>query len=93
MKKYAEGGLSRRDMPSDLVNFDALPDTPPPGLTRTPKNKPAKTKSKGVKSVDKAQGGMRMNQEYSGKVKRYAKGGVTRADGMCTKGHTKGRMV
>ena len=93
MKKYAEGGLSRRDMPSDLVNFDALPDTPPPGLTRTPKNKPAKTKSKGVKSADKAKGGMRMNQEYSGKVKRYAKGGVTRADGMCTKGHTKGRMV
>lgn len=26
-----------------------------------------------------------------GKV--YAKGGVTRADGCCSKGHTKGRMV
>jgi hypothetical protein len=24
---------------------------------------------------------------------RYAKGGVTRADGCCKKGHTKGRMV
>ena len=24
---------------------------------------------------------------------RLAKGGVTRADGCCTKGHTKGRMV
>jgi hypothetical protein len=28
-----------------------------------------------------------------GKVKGYAKGGVTRADGCVTKGHTKGKMV
>lgn len=28
-----------------------------------------------------------------GKVKSYAKGGVTRADGCVTKGHTKGRNV
>jgi hypothetical protein len=28
-----------------------------------------------------------------GKVKSYAKGGVTRADGCVTKGHTKGRML
>ncbi len=28
-----------------------------------------------------------------GKVKGYAKGGVTRADGCITKGHTKGRMI
>lgn len=28
-----------------------------------------------------------------GKVKGYAKGGVTRADGCVTKGHTKGRMI
>jgi hypothetical protein len=27
------------------------------------------------------------------KVKKMAKGGVTRADGCITKGHTKGRMV
>lgn len=32
----------------------------------------------------KAKGGM---------TKGYAKGGVTRADGVCRKGHTKGRMV
>ena len=32
----------------------------------------------------KAKGGM---------TKGYAKGGVTRADGACRKGHTKGRMV
>jgi hypothetical protein len=28
-----------------------------------------------------------------GKTKGYAKGGVTRADGCVTKGHTKGRMI
>jgi hypothetical protein len=27
------------------------------------------------------------------KAKGYAQGGVTRADGVCRKGHTKGRMV
>lgn len=27
------------------------------------------------------------------KPKKYAKGGVTRADGVCKKGRTKGRMV
>jgi len=26
-------------------------------------------------------------------TKKYAKGGVTRADGCCIKGHTKGKMV
>jgi hypothetical protein len=36
---------------------------------------------------------MEMNTEYSGKVQRKAKGGVIRGDGICTKGHTKGRMV
>jgi len=28
-----------------------------------------------------------------GRAKGYAKGGVTRADGCVTKGHTKGRMI
>ena len=27
------------------------------------------------------------------KMKKYAKGGVTRADGCVTKGHTRGKMV
>lgn len=36
----------------------------------------------------------RIDMEGSGPVKKYAKGGsVTRADGMCSKGHTKGKMV
>jgi hypothetical protein len=28
-----------------------------------------------------------------GKVKKHAKGGVTRGDGICKKGHTKGKYV
>jgi hypothetical protein len=28
-----------------------------------------------------------------GMTKGYAKGGATRADGVCKKGHTKGKMV
>jgi len=32
-------------------------------------------------------------EEMKDKGKRYAKGGVTRADGCAKKGHTKGRMV
>lgn len=34
-----------------------------------------------------------MSMKRGGKVKSYAKGGVTRADGCVTKGHTKGRML
>lgn len=32
-------------------------------------------------------------KKKGGEVKGYAKGGVTRADGCITKGHTKGRIV
>lgn len=34
-----------------------------------------------------------MGMKRGGKVKGYAKGGVTRADGCITKGHTKGRVI
>ncbi len=34
-----------------------------------------------------------LRKANGGKVKGYAKGGVTRADGCVTKGHTKGKMV
>jgi hypothetical protein len=42
-----------------------------------------------VKSHEKAMHGMKKG----GACKGYAKGGVTRADGCITKGHTKGKMV
>ncbi len=34
-----------------------------------------------------------VNKAKGGSVKGYAKGGVTRADGCISKGHTKGKMV
>ena len=38
--------------------------------------------------------GQPTEMRYGGKVKKMAKGGsVTRGDGACMKGHTKGRMV
>ena len=42
-----------------------------------------------VKSHEKAMHGMKKG----GACKGYAKGGVTRADGCVTKGHTKGKMI
>lgn len=91
MKKYAEGGLSRRDMPSDLVNFDALPDTPPPREEPKPKRK--LTREESLERVRRAKEGDGPQGKMSGRVIRYAKGGsVTRGDGICKKGHTKGTM-
>ena len=92
MKKYAQGGTPR-NRPSDAVNMEALPDTPPPTGTNAPKRK--LTREETAEMIRKAREGdrMEMNREYSGKVQRKAKGGVVRGDGMCTKGHTKGRMV
>jgi hypothetical protein len=80
--------------PSDAVNMGALPDTAPPPSRNAPKRK--LTREETAEMIRKARGGdrMEMNREYSGTVKRYAKGGgVTRGDGMCSKGHTKGRMI
>jgi hypothetical protein len=95
MKKYAEGGTTRRNRPDDAVNMEALPDTPPPASRNAPKRQ---------MTIEEIERQMRKagqmppestgNPVYTGKVKRHAKGGsVTRGDGICTKGHTKGRMV
>jgi hypothetical protein len=68
--------------PSDLVNFGALPDTAPPKGKNAPK-----------KGMTREQSAAQMRRAGQ-KPKAYAKGGsVTRADGMCSKGHTKGKMV
>ena len=67
--------------PSDLVNFDALPDTAPPKGKAAPK-----------KGMTREQSEAQMKKAGQ-KPKAYAKGGMVRGDGMCKKGHTKGRMV
>jgi hypothetical protein len=49
---------------------------------------PMKKMAKGGSSC-----GTRSKMMDGGMTKKYAKGGVTRADGVCMKGHTKGKMV
>lgn len=39
---------------------------------------------------EKVESKVRVKRAMGGKVKSYAKGGVTRADGCVTKGHTRG---
>jgi len=46
-----------------------------------------------VKSHEKAMHGMKKGGMTCGPARKMAKGGVTRADGCITKGHTKGKMV
>lgn len=93
MKKYAQGGTPR-NRPIDAVNMEALPDTAPPKGKSAPNRAMTREESEAMKRRARGEDRMEMNKEYSGKVKRYAKGGsVTRGDGICSKGHTKGRMV
>ena len=51
--------------------------------------KDAKDRAKAGKAYDASM----TNTEAAPKAKKMAKGGVTRADGCVTKGHTKGKMV
>lgn len=82
-----------KNRPIDAVNMGALPDTAPPTSRNAPKRK--LTREETAEMIRKARGGdrMEMNKEYSGKVKRYAGGGKVRGDGVCKKGHTKGKTV
>jgi hypothetical protein len=46
-----------------------------------------------VKSHEKAMHGMKKGGMTCGPARKMAKGGVTRADGCVSKGHTKGKMI
>ncbi len=82
--------------PSDAINPEALRGRRPPPAKAAPKRKMTREE---IDAQMKKAGQMgpvsprkRMDMEGSGP--KYAKGGsVTRADGVCKKGHTKGRMV
>ena len=70
----------------------ALPDTAPPKGPVAPKRK--LTREEALESIRRAKEGDGPQGKMSGQVQRYAKGGsVTRGDGICRKGHTKGRMI
>ena len=49
--------------------------------------------AKGEEMEKKMKKGGCAEMSCGGKTKKYAKGGVTRADGCVTKGHTKGKFV
>ncbi len=49
--------------------------------------------AKDAAKADKAYMGSLTSTQPAPKAKKMAKGGVTRADGCVTKGHTKGKMV
>lgn len=87
----------RRDMKSRMDEIDretqgdvlrAMPDKPrrtPEPLTST--RRPGTNVN--YENTDTSD----MSMKRGGKVKGYAKGGVTRADGIAKRGHTKGRMI
>ena len=50
-------------------------------------------KSKMRMPPEKVESKVRVKRAMGGKVKGYSGGGVTRADGRVTKGHTRGRNV
>jgi len=79
--------------PSDAVNMEALPDTAPPPSRNAPKRAMTREEIEAMRAKMKPKDRMEMDTEYSGKVQRKAKGGVIRGDGICKKGHTKGRMI
>ena len=65
------------------------------GLEKELKSHESKPASKGHKGLKT--GGVALGNaggfKKGGNVKKYAKGGVTRADGCVSKGHTKGKMI
>ena len=89
MKKYSKGGIYTAEMgkpPTDPEGVPAVkkptPKTPPPKKTAPPKDTVFRE-------------GMPVPQDIDGKsVKRMAKGGSAskRADGIATKGKTRGKM-
>jgi hypothetical protein len=86
MKKYAEGGI-----PKDAINPDAMRGrAAPPKGKQAPKRK--MTREEIMEQMRRA-GQMGPQKKDSAPMPRMASGGKVRGDGICRKGHTKGRMV
>lgn len=81
MKKYAEGGIYTAEMGKPPQDID-MGSAPAP-----------KRMAKEGAMMKREGRGMAKADMQKAAPKKYAKGGVTRADGCVTKGHTKGRMV
>jgi hypothetical protein len=88
MKKYAEGGIYTAEMGNPPTDPEGVPSKKPTAKTPVPK--------KPVPKDTVFREGMPVPQDIDGKsVKKMAKGGSasSRADGIATKGKTKGTMI
>jgi hypothetical protein len=77
-----------------MRNTPTLPPQASPRAAAAMGNRPAMpAQAGGADRVSAQPMGRPVKLKAGGKTKKYAKGGVTRGDGACTKGHTRGKMV
>ena len=88
MKRFNDGGIYTAEMGKPPTDPEGVPTTKPAAKKPVPK-KPAPPKDTVFRE------GMPVPQDIDGKSapRKFSKGGVTRADGCVTKGHTRGKMV
>jgi hypothetical protein len=88
MKRFNDGGIYTAEMGKPPTDPEGVPATKPAAKKPMPK-KPAPPKDTVFRE------GMPVPQDIDGKSapRKFSKGGVTRADGCVTKGHTRGKMV
>jgi len=91
----------RNKLPSDLINPQGRPRTPPPQGSPAPKRKmapaeiDAQMKKAGKKDPSKPKAfafGGPTTPPMGAQGQMFKKGGKVRGDGICTKGKTKGAM-
>jgi hypothetical protein len=92
-KRFNDGGIYTAEMGKPPTDPEGAPPTKKPAPKPMPK-KPAPKKPMPPKdSVFRE--GMPVPQDIDGgsAPRKFSKGGVTRADGIVKKGHTRGKMV
>ena len=89
MKKYSEGGIYTAEMGKPPTDPEGVPAMKKPVPKKPVPKKPAPPKDTVFRE------GMPVPQDVDGaSVKKYSKGGYTRAaDGCATKGKTRGKFV
>jgi hypothetical protein len=92
MKRFNDGGIYTAEMGKPPTDPEGVPATKPVGKPAA--KKPAPKKPAPPKDTVFREG-MPVPQDIDGKSapRKFSKGGVTRADGIAKKGHTRGRMI
>jgi hypothetical protein len=88
-RKFNDGGIYTAEMGQPPTDPEGVPAPKKPAAKKPAPKKPAPPKDTVFRE------GMPVPQDIDGKSapRKFSKGGVTRADGCCTKGHTRGKMV